>query len=65
MSREAECVFPVVARGRANDNANAILRAAGARSSRGASTRRATHGHDPDVERIARGHERMTFSTMR
>ena len=36
--RVAMDVGPVVARGEANDNANAILRAAGAGSSRGAST---------------------------
>ncbi len=49
----------------ANDNANAILRAAGARELQGREHARAVPrtGTILDVERIARGHERMTFPT--
>ena len=49
----------------ANDNANAILRAAGARELQGREHARAVPrtGTILNVERIARGHERMTFPT--
>ena len=48
----------------ANDNANAILRAAGARELQGREHARAVRtGTILNVERIARGHERMTFPT--
>ena len=48
-----------------NDNANAILRAAGARELQGREHARAVPrtGTILNVERIARGHERMTFPT--
>jgi len=49
----------------ANDNANAILRAAGARELQGREHARAVPrtGTILNVERIARGHERMSFPT--